>query len=390
MKVDFSNTEVAFRHKSNGELRFANYLFKFLEYKSAGNFFAKLSQVLLSIRFPFVKWIIKKTIFKQFVGGEIESEFIPVIEHLGKYNVHTILDYSVEGTESEESYQQVQDKVIELLELSKDNILIPVACIKISGLISNQLLEKINFGHTLSTSEQQALKNLHHRLTSIFETAQKLNKPVYVDAEESWIQGAIDQICEQYMLKYNSSKAIVFTTIQLYRKDRLDYLKALHEKFKKEHKVLGVKLVRGAYIEKEALYAQQNNTQHVLCDSKTHTDKQYNQAVEYCIKHLKDFEICLGTHNQKSIELAAKEMHLHKIEKSNTKIWFSQLYGMGDHLSFNLAKHQYNVSKYLPIGPVEQTIPYLKRRADENSAITGQMSQERTLIQKELNRRTRD
>jgi proline dehydrogenase len=301
--------------------------------------------------------------------------------------VKTILDYSIEGEENNDAFDKTLAELQKIIHYANKNPAIPYTCIKLTGLVSTHLLEKQSAGETLTTSETQDWKLFIKRMDILFNEAKSNNVPVYVDAEESWIQIIIDKLAEEYMLKYNKEKAIVLTTLQMYRHDRLAYLNYLIDFAKKNKITLGIKLVRGAYIEKENLRAQQMNYPTPIQPDKAATDNDFNKAVSICLQNIDIIMLCAGTHNEESSIFLLEEMKKYNLPNNHPNIYFSQLFGMSDHISMNLAGEGYNVTKYLPYGPVKSVVPYLIRRANENTSIAGQMSRELDLVSQEKIRR---
>ena len=384
--LSFENTKIAFKRKNNTELLKSYWLFKLL----GNNFIVKIGphllQLALTIKLPIIP-IIKKTIYSQFCGGESINNCQKVIDSLANYNIGTILDYSVEGKNSEEDYERVFQETIKSIETAKGNSKIPFTVFKISGLASIQLLEKLSSKTDLSYKEQKLEETLRERLHSICRLAKKMDVNVFIDAEESWIQNIIDDLVNELMSIYNIEKPLIYNTLQMYRWDRLDYLYKCHERAKTKGYFLGFKLVRGAYMEKERERAIKLNYKSPIQKDKQSTDNDYDLSLEYCIKNIDTIAICAGTHNEKSSKYLAQLMKKYKIENNHPNIYFSQLLGMSDHISFNLSSQKYNVAKYVPYGPVKDVIPYLIRRAQENTSISGQTSRELNLITKEKRRR---
>ncbi|MBR9984851.1 MAG: proline dehydrogenase family protein [Desulfosarcina sp.] len=386
LPVSFEDTAIAFQHKSDRDLLLAYLIFVLTKNPFLVKFLSQAAKLTLSMGLP-VKPIIKATVFKQFCGGEKKEEYSKVIANLGKAGIGTILDYSVEGTEDEAGFEGTKKELLNIIEQSKSNPNIPCTCMKITAIGSLELLEKITAKDSLSKDEQREWLQLQSRLDAICKAAHQANKPVYIDAEESWIQAGIDAMAEKMMSTYNKDKAIVFTTLQLYRWDRIDYFRRLIKQARTGSYKLGIKIVRGAYLEKERERASLLGYKSPINSSKLETDKEYNEAIGLCIENIDVVEICAGTHNENSCKLLVHYMTEKKLANNHPHIYFSQLYGMSDNISFNLASAGYNVSKYLPFGPVESTLPYLARRAEENTAIAGQMSKELETIAKELRRR---
>jgi proline dehydrogenase len=349
-------------------------------------FLSQAAKFTLAIGLP-VKPFIKATVFKQFCGGEKKEEYSKIIAKLGKADVGTILDYSVEGTKDEAGFEDTMDQLLQIIEQSKSDPNIPCTCMKMTAVGSFDLFKKITANEPLSKKDQRELNKVKIRLGKICKASYEADKPIYIDAEETWIQGAIDRLAEEMMAKYNQNKAIVFTTLQLYRWDRNDYFKQLIQKARTGAYKLGIKIVRGAYLEKERERARRLRYKSPINETKVKTDREYNKAVEIFIDNIDVVEICVGTHNEESCKLLIQAMAEKKLPINHPHIYFSQLYGMSDNISFNLANAGYNVSKYLPFGPIESTLPYLARRAEENTAIAGQMSKELEIIVHERRRR---
>jgi proline dehydrogenase len=306
---------------------------------------------------------------------------------LGRSGIGTILDYSVEGTEDETGFEATKRELLKIIEKSKTNPDIPCTCMKMTAIGPFKLYQKVSANEALTMEDQREWDKVRSRLETICDASFSADKPIYIDAEESWIQQAIDDLTEEVMSRYNQNKAIVFTTLQLYRWDRNDYFLELIRRAQTGGYKLGIKIVRGAYIEKERERAKRNGYRSPINATKKETDREYDKAVEIFIDNIDVVEICVGTHNEASCRLLLKLMAEKQLPNDHPHIYFSQLYGMSDNISFNLANAGYNVSKYLPYGPVESTLPYLARRAEENTAIAGQMSKELEIIIKERNRR---
>ena len=386
LPVSFEDTSIAFQHKSDQELILSYLIFRLTKNPFLVKFLSQAAKFTLSIGLP-VKPLIKATVFKQFCGGEKKEEYSKVIAKLSKAAIGTILDYSVEGTKDEVGFEDTKKKLLNIIEQSKANPNIPCTCMKMTAIGSFEIFEKITANDVLSKDEQREWNMVKDRLEEICKASYQADKPIYIDAEESWIQAAIDRLAEEMMSKYNKNKAIVFTTIQLYRWDRIDYFKRLIEQARSGSYKLGIKIVRGAYLEKEGERARRLGYKSPINATKSETDREYNKAVEVFIDNIDVVEICVGTHNENSCKLLVQYMAENKLANNHPHIYFSQLYGMSDNISFNLANAGYNVSKYLPFGPVESTLPYLARRAEENTAIAGQMSKELEIIVKERRRR---
>jgi proline dehydrogenase len=386
LPVSFEDTSISFQDKSDQELLLSYLIFGLTKSPFLVKFLSQVAKFTLSIGLP-VKPLIKATVFKQFCGGEKKEEYSKVIVKLGKAAIGTILDYSVEGTKDEAGFEDTKKELLNIIEQSKSNPNIPCTCMKMTAIGSFELFKKVTANDVLSQDEQIEWNKLKNRLKVICKASYQANKPIYIDAEESWIQTAIDRLAEEMMSKYNKDKAIVFTTLQLYRWDRIDYFKQLIEQARSGSYKFGIKIVRGAYLEKERERAHRLGYTSPVNATKSETDREYNEALEIFIDNIDVVEICVGTHNEHSCKLLVQYMAENKLANNHPHIYFSQLYGMSDNISFNLANAGYNVSKYLPFGPVESTLPYLARRAEENTAIAGQMSKELEIIVKERRRR---
>lgn len=382
--ISFDNTENAFKAKSNSDLNRSYWLFKMVGNPTVVNFGAKTAPIGLAIGF---KGLIKNTIFKQFVGGENITECDRTIAELGKYNIGTILDYSVEGKESEMDFDACCKETIETIHKAKNDKHIPFSVFKVTGLARFTLLEKVSANERLTEEEKIEYEKVKQRVYLISKEAYAASQPLFIDAEESWIQPAIDDLANENMVRFNKEKAIVFNTFQLYRKDRLDYLKQTIAYAKANAFHVGAKLVRGAYMEKERERAIEKKYPSPIQDTKEDSDRDYNLALEECVKNIDMVSLCAGTHNEKSSLYLVDLLSKYAISSSDKRIYFSQLLGMSDHISYNLALSNYNVAKYVPYGPVKEVLPYLMRRAQENTSVKGQTGRELGLIIKEKQRR---
>lgn len=385
-KLDFQDTETAFADKSDAELREKYRLFKMMNSPILNTIGTTSAKFALSLGLP-VEWLIKNTIFEQFCGGETIEECGPTIDKLGNSKIGTILDYSVEGKHAEEDFERTKEETILNLKRAKNDIDIPFAVFKVTGIAPLGTLEKISNDLEMKESNKVKWESAKRRVNEICEFAHSIEQPVFIDAEESWIQNAIDMLATEMMEKYNREHPIVFNTIQLYRHDRLQFLKDSHQKAKEGGYILAVKLVRGAYMEKERERAEEMGYESPIQPNKAATDRDFNLAIEYCVENIEDIAFVAGTHNEESTQLLAQLMEKNEIKHDHAHVFFSQLYGMSDNLSYVLAANDYNVSKYVPYGPVADAVPYLIRRAQENSSVMGQMSRELDLINKELKRR---
>lgn len=384
--LSFDNLRNAFAHKSDYDLRRAYLLFSTINYAWLVRILEPLTKLAMYIRLP-VKPIIRATIFKQFVGGETIEECNATIDLLYANKVGSILDYSVEGQEGEEAFELTAAEITQTIDKAKGNAKISFCVFKVTGIARFGLLEKYSAQEELTSAEGAEWQRIEDRVKGICKHAAASNVRIFIDAEESWIQRAIDVLADTCMVLYNKDAAWVYNTIQLYRTDRLEFLKISHGKARMMGYMLGVKLVRGAYMEKERARAMERNYESPIQPTKDACDMDYDHAVRYCIENINEIALCAGTHNEASNMLLAKLMDEKGIAHSHVHVWFSQLLGMSDHISFNLANGGYNVCKYVPYGPVTAVLPYLFRRARENTSIKGQTSRELGLIKKELVRR---
>jgi proline dehydrogenase len=383
--VSFENTENAFKAKTNSELNRSCWLFKLIGNPLLVKMGANFGPLALNVGF---KGMIKSTIFKQFVGGETIHDCSVTIAELGKYNIGTILDYSVEGKESEVDFDNCKVETLETIKMAKNDKNIPFCVFKVTGLARFDLLEKVSSKKTLTDGENQEWLRVKERVSSICESAFQSNQAIFIDAEESWIQPAIDDLANENMALYNKQKAIVYNTYQFYRHDRLSYLTESIKTGKTNGYHIGAKLVRGAYMEKERKRAQEMGYQSPIQPSKEASDKDYDQALKLCVDNIDVIGLCAGTHNEKSSLYLVELMQQKNIPSADKRIYFSQLFGMSDHISYNLSLNNYNVAKYVPYGPVKEVLPYLIRRAQENTSVKGQTGRELNLIMKEKKRRS--
>lgn len=384
--LDFSDTITAFADKTDSELKEKYRLFRMLNSPTLNTFGTRAARIALDWGLP-VEGLIKGTIFSQFCGGETIEESQKTIERLAKAHIGTILDYSVEGRTTEAEFDETKDEIIKTINRAKSDPNIPFSVFKVSGIAPLYILESMSSGKKLDANEQRKAERIVERIEEICAAAHSVGQPTFVDAEETWIQGAIDRITTEMMEKYNRERPIIFNTLQLYRKDRLQLLKDSYKLAKNGGYFLGVKLVRGAYMEKERDRASEMGYESPIHSTKEATDADYDAALLFCLDHFEEIAFVAGTHNEKSTGLLVNEMRSRNIRPDHPHIYFSQLYGMSDNLSYVLGKNGYNVTKYVPYGPVKHAVPYLIRRAEENSAVTGQMSRELELISVEMRRR---
>ena len=387
MNKIFNNTEVAFALKSKNELNRAYFLFKMIANQLLVKIGTSLTNIALKLHLP-VEGIIRATVFDHFCGGTNEQDCLSVVDKMYTKGVSSVLDYSVEGKEEESQFDAALEMTLKTVEFAKEKEAIPFAVFKPTGLGRLDLYTKIGEKQQLTNEEVAEWNRVVARFELICKTAHEKDVLLLVDGEESWMQDAADELVTNMMRKYNKEKAIVFNTLQMYRWDRLDYLKSLHEIAKTENFHIGMKLVRGAYMEKEHKRAEENGYPTPICKSKEATDENYDAAVKYMMEHIDRMAIFAGTHNEESSYLLMDLMQKNNISKNNSKIWFGQLYGMSDNISYNLAANGYNNAKYLPFGPVRDVMPYLIRRAQENTSVAGQTNRELDLIGSERKRRS--
>jgi len=382
----FDDTQIAFKMKKNFHLYNAIFLFNIITRKLLVTVFTNLTLLMLKINLP-IKWILKRTIYKHFCGGVDLVECNEIINGMYSMNVHSILDYSVEGQKNETSFEKSCKKKIDIIDSVSKNKAIPFAVFKPTSIGRYDLFKMVSSEKKLNQIENNEWLNVVARFHKICKHAMKMNIKILIDAEEYEVQKAIDDLSLEMMINYNINDVIVYNTIQLYRWDRLDYLKKILNKYSSSGFNFGFKLVRGAYMEKERLMAKKGKYKSPICSTKINTDKNFDDAVELMFKNLKKIDFFVATHNENSNYKVMKLMKKNDIQNSTKKIWFGQLYGMSDNITFNLAKNGYNVAKILPFGPVENLVPYLIRRAQENSSFEGQSSRELSLLRKELLRR---
>ena len=380
------NTKNGFILKSNFELKKAYILFKVISSRTLTNLGKNLLELSLKLKLP-VLFIVRSTVFRQFCSGENLHESYETVKKLNKMNVKSYLHYSVEGLENEKTYDNSLNEVVKSIEFAASKDILDYTVFKPTAVASSVILNKVTEEKELSSFEKGLYIRIVDRFDIICKTAFENQIKILVDAEESWLQDAIDDIVLKMMIKYNTNSTIVYNTSQMYRHDRLKYLKELKKKSIENNFQIGVKLVRGAYIEKENRRAKKYNYKSPICESKHATDINFNEGANFILSNLDNFSLFCGSHNEKSIYNILDIMKESKMQKNNPKIWFGQLYGMSDNISFNLADQGYNVIKYLPFGPIKEVIPYLIRRAEENTSVKGQTSRELELIKKELKRR---
>ncbi len=402
--ISFENTAIAFAHKNNGELKKAHFLFSSMGKPWLVNLGLKITPVAIKLHLPFTKTVIRKTIFQQFVGGETLEETAKVADKLEEYNVKVILDYGVEGKDGEENFDHARDEFIKVINYAATQANIPFISIKVTGFARFALLEKIdavmntasgtlmkrylNTIENLAAAEREEWHRVRLRMLHVCEEACKKNIGVLIDAEETWIQDPVDAVTILMMDTFNKNRAVVFNTLQLYRHDRLQFLKDSYTAARERNFILGAKLVRGAYMDKERARAAAMNYSSPIQPNKDACDNDYNEAVAFCIDHLDKIFVIVASHNEHSNLYTTQLLDKKELPHNHPHVHFSQLYGMSDNITFNLAKSGCSVSKYLPFGPIKDVIPYLMRRAQENSSVAGQTGRELNLITKEIERRS--
>ncbi|MEO0573495.1 MAG: proline dehydrogenase family protein [Bacteroidota bacterium] len=386
MKRIFEDTATAFSLKSDSELERAYFLFKLISNEPLVRMGTVVTNFAINAHLP-VEGLIRATVFDHFCGGVNEEDCLPIIDKMFQKGVCSILDYSVEGQQMENRLDGALENILRVLDFVKEKEAIPFAVFKPTAFGRFGLLEKKSSGASLDTDEKAEWTRIVKRYDAACKKAYDLDVSLLIDAEESWIQDAADELCLEMMRRYNKERAVVFNTAQLYRWDRLDFLKGLNETAKKEGFKVGIKAVRGAYMEKENNRANEMEYQSPICPSKQETDKNFDKAIAYMVTHMDTFAIFAGTHNEDSSYKLMELMDAKGLGQGDKRIWFGQLFGMSDHISFNMAKKGYNVAKYLPYGPVRDVMPYLIRRAEENTSVAGQTSRELELLKKERARR---
>ena len=386
MAVDFNNTEIAFHLKSDSELERAYFLFKMISIEPLVRIGTAATNFALKAHLP-VEGLIRSTVFDHFCGGVNEEDCISTIDKMYSSKVYSVLDYSVEGKEAENQFDLALKTILNLIEFSKNREALPIAVFKPSAFGRFDLYQKVSDKKPLSASENDEWQRIRNRFDKVCASGKLNNVKILIDAEESWIQDAVDALVLELMQTFNTDTLIVYSTLQTYRWDRLEYLKKIHLIAKKNNFKLGFKVVRGAYMEKERQRAKELNYKSPICDTKKITDTLFDNTITYILSNLDSIHLFIGTHNEESSLLALKLMKEFHFYNNDSRIWFGQLYGMSDHISFNLAKQGYNVAKYVPFGPVKDVMPYLIRRAEENTSVAGQTSRELSLIKKEKKRR---
>jgi proline dehydrogenase len=385
-KINFGDTAIAFEAKSDKSLKKAAWLFGLMNNPRLVKVGSSLGLLALKLRLP-VEGLVEKTIFEQFCGGRSLLHSKKTIDALAKFDVQTILDYGAEGKASEEDFNSTMREIMEAIRFAGRNAAVPFVSTKITGLGRFTILEKAQAKISFTAAEQTEYDNMLKRLDALCSMAREHHVGLFIDAEESWIQNTIDDLANLMMARYNQAAPTVYNTFQLYRHDRLAYLKQSLQMAERGGYLLGAKLVRGAYMDKERARAATLGYLSPIQPDKAATDRDYNLAVEFCIAHHERIASCTATHNAESCQKQVERIETAKLERDNAHFLFSQLYGMSDNLTFNLQKAGFNTAKYIPYGPVKEVIPYLIRRAEENTSVTGDMGRELALIKQEIKRR---
>lgn len=384
--ISFENLEVAFASKSNADLKKMYLIFATINNNTAVSVGTKMANWAFALKLP-IKGIMKKTMFGHFCGGEDIEDCQKAVNDLAKYKIHTILDYSVEGKGDEASYDATKNEILKTIDRSAGDDNIPFAVFKVTGLGDYRIMTKIQEGKKLNEKEKASFDKLKGRVDTLCKAAFEANTKILIDAEESWFQDVLDEMVYEAMEKYNQKSCIVYNTYQMYRHDKLARLKKAHEVAKEKGYFLGAKLVRGAYMEKERDRAEEKGYKSPIQPTKEASDRDYNDALKFCVEHINTMGLVSGSHNEQSNILLTELISTYGINPSDDRVYFAQLYGMSDNISYNLANAGYNVVKYVPYGPVEKVMPYLSRRAEENTSVSGQSSREFDLVKREIARR---
>lgn len=382
----FDNTEIAFQLKSDTELERAHFLFKMISVEPLVRIGTAVTNFAIKANLP-VEGLIRSTVFDHFCGGINEDDCLPVIQRMFDKGVCSVLDFSVEGKGTEVHFDAALETTLKIIQFASKKKSMPIAVFKPTGFGRFYLYQKKSENEVFSTEEQQEWDRVVARYDAVCKLAKDKNVEILIDAEESWMQDAVDELVTEMMKKYNTQSTIVYNTLQMYRHDRLEFLKGQHDLAKKEGFALGYKIVRGAYMEKENERARLYGYETPICKNKQATDENFNQAAKYILDNLSDISLFAGTHNEESSYLVMDLMKEKEIPNNDSRVWFGQLFGMSDNISFNLANLGYNVAKYVPFGPVKDVMPYLIRRAEENTSVAGQTGRELMLIKKERSRR---
>lgn len=385
--LDFTNTEIAFANKTDQELKETLRLFKLMNNPNLVKIGSTVALLLARLKLPLLDPIIRATIFKQFCGGTNLLDCQTTIDRLYKNKTFSILDYGAEAKDSEKDFELTLSEILRVVQFAAANASVPVISIKISSLARNGLLEKWQGKNSLDNTEELELSKVRKRLNRILHFASDMGVGVFIDAEESWVQDAMDTLVDELMESYNKKRVVVYNTFQMYRTDRLDFLKKSFEKAQAKNYYLGAKIVRGAYMDKERQKAESAGIPSPIHEDKAATDQAFNSAIEFCVDHYNRISSCNASHNAASAMAMAKMITDKLIPRNHSHLNFCQLLGMSDNITFNLAYHGFNVAKYVPYGPIQEVIPFLIRRAQENTSITGDVGRELSMIREEANRR---
>ena len=383
----FDNTQIAFADKTTPQLKKAYWMFKAIEQPALTNVGISILNFTVKNNFPFVTDIVKNTLFEQFCGGVTREESMKVVKQMFKHHIGSIFDYAIEGKEEEATFDHTCEEIKQNIKFAEGNPAIPFVVFKPTGFGRLDLYAEVQAGKELTSSEKEEWNRVVNRYEEVCKMAHEKNVVIMIDAEETWIQDAVDQLVNEMKSRYNREKAIVWNTIQMYRTGRLEYLAKDLERAKEKNYFLGYKFVRGAYMEKERNRAQEMNYPDPIQPTKQATDDNFNAAIDFVMKNLDKVSAFFGTHNEKSTELVMDKMREQNLPNDFDHIHFGQLYGMSDNITYYLGAKKYNAAKYLPYGPVKDVVPYLTRRAQENTSVAGQTGRELGLIEKELKRR---
>lgn len=383
----FNNTQIAFADKSDTQLRKAYWMFKLIQQPTLTKIGTSILNFTVHNNFPLAENVVKATLFEQFCGGETREESVKVVEQMYRRGVGSIFDYSIEGKEEESTFDSVCSEIKDIVKFSVGNPALPFIVFKPTAFGRIGIYEKVGKKIDLSVEEKAEWERVVKRFDEVCQLCYENDKKVMIDAEESWMQDATDWLVEEMMEKYNTEKAIVWNTVQMYRTGRLEYMSRCHQNAQQKGYFLGYKIVRGAYMEKERERAAEMNYQDPIQPTKEASDKNYNDAIDFVMANLDRVSAFFGTHNEISSELVLEKMKANGLQNDDSRIYYGQLYGMSDNITYALADQKYNVAKYLPYGPVKDVVPYLTRRAEENTSVAGQTGRELGLISRELKRR---
>lgn len=385
--LDFNNTEIAFSSKSQGELRNAYLLFNTIKYPALVKCAKLGTHLALKIHFP-LAWAVKPTLYKQFVGGETLQDCAKAIDHLKKFNVKSTLDFSAEGEQTPAGIQATFAETLRSVDYAKENKNLAYAVFKPSTITTDELLAKASEKREeLTIGEVKQYREFRERFMTLCQRAYDNDVRILVDAEDYCFQDAIDELTDEAMRKFNKKRAIVFATLQMYRHDRMAYLRRIYDDSIEKNYFPGIKFVRGAYMEEERARAAALGYPDPICKDKQATDNNFDAGVAFVVDHIDRLELFMGTHNEDSNYKLAKLICEKGLDPADNRIFFAQLLGMSDNISFNLAHAGYNVTKYVPYAPVRGVLPYLLRRAEENTSVAGQTSRELRMLKAEMDRR---